>query len=205
VRLGSAVAAALPAGTLPTEAFVGGLRRILDPAWPERPTWICAVRLDDGARVVFGAPRAPRPNWPDAVAASCAIPSLFEPVEIGGHRYVDGGAHSVTNVDVVAGLGLDLVVVSAPMTMRAGGARLALDVPLRVATSARLAREAAAVRRSGTAVVVLQPTAADRRAMGLNAMDAGRRERVTRQARASVLEWLRQPAARHHLAPVMRG
>ncbi|HSR22003.1 MAG TPA: patatin-like phospholipase family protein [Candidatus Eisenbacteria bacterium] len=205
VRLGPALAAALPHGTVPTETFIGGLRGLLGRAWPDRPTWICAVRLDDGARVVFGAPGAPRPDWPEAVAASCAIPSFFQPVEIGGRRYVDGGTHSVTNLDALAGEGLDLVVVSAPMSMSGARGLPTLDVPWRLAGAARLASELAAVRRRGTAVVVLAPTAADRRAMGVNLMDARRREGVARQARTSALVRLRQPDARGRLAPLVRG
>jgi NTE family protein len=198
VRLGAAIAAALPHGSLSTESFIGGLRGVLPSAWPERPTWLCAVRLDDGARVIFGAPGAPSATWPDAVAASCAIPSVFQPVVIGGRRYVDGGAHSVTNLDAAAGRGLDLVVVSAPMAMR-GVALPAPDMPLRLAASARLRAETAAVRRAGTTVVLLLPSSADRRAMGLHMMDASRRAAVAEQARASVLEWLRRPEVRRSL------
>ena len=44
-------------------------------------------------------------------------------VTIGGTRYVDGGAHSPTNVDVVAGQSLDLVIVSSPMSSARGGER----------------------------------------------------------------------------------
>ena len=45
------------------------------------------------------------PTSPTAVAASCAIPAFFAPVSIDGVRYVDGGVHSPTNADLVAGLG----------------------------------------------------------------------------------------------------
>jgi NTE family protein len=199
VRLGAAIAAALPRGTASTEVFVSGLRGILGDGWPDRPTWLCAVRLDDGARVVFGGPRAPRAVWPDAVAASCAIPSAFRPVEIGGRLYVDGGVHSMTNLDVVAGCGLDLAIVSAPLAMRTAVTLPAPDVPLRLAASARLRGEAAAVGRRGTAVVLLLPSSADRRAMGLDMMDPGRRAAVAEQARSSALEWLRRPEVRRGL------
>lgn len=199
VRLAAAVAAALPHGWASTESFVGPLRGVLGAAWPDRPTWLCAVRLDDGARVVFGAPNAPTAAWPDAVAASCAIPSVFQPVVIGGRRYVDGGVHSVTNLDAAAGCDLDLVVVSAPMAMRTAAAPLAPDVPLRLAAAARLRAEAGAVRRRGTEVVLLLPSSSDRRAMGMDMMDLRRRAAVAEQARASVLEWLRRPEVRRSL------
>lgn len=161
VRPGVALAAGLPAGTRSTEVIVGGLRWVLGSGWPDRPTWICAVRLEDGARVAFGAPGAPPADWPDAVATSCAIPAFFAPVEIGRCRYVDGGVHSATNLDLLAGLELDLVVVSAPMSARSA-LRPSLDLPFRAACAARLAGEAAVVRRRGTRVVILHPSLARR-------------------------------------------
>src|SRR4051794_19427039 len=45
---------------------------------------ICAVDRHSGRRVVFGAPGAPPAAVADAVLASCAIPWVFAPVEIGG-------------------------------------------------------------------------------------------------------------------------
>ncbi len=49
-------------------------------------TLICATDLDSGTKEVFErGPLAPR------VAASCCVPIVFEPVEIEGRRYVDGG------------------------------------------------------------------------------------------------------------------
>jgi len=34
-----------------------------------------------------------------AVASSCAVPGIFPPVTIDGHRYMDGGMRSLTNAD----------------------------------------------------------------------------------------------------------
>src|SRR5688500_4343363 len=70
-------------------------------SWPAAPTYVVAVRRRDGKRVVFGRGEAPRPAVDAAVAASCAIPGWFEPIEIDGTTYVDGGLHSPTNADVV--------------------------------------------------------------------------------------------------------
>ena len=82
--------------------------------WPEAPFWVCAVRVDDGRLRVFG--REPEDvSVGTAVAASSAVPGLLAPVSIGGKDHVDGATHSPTNVDLVAGLGFDRVVVSAPM------------------------------------------------------------------------------------------
>jgi NTE family protein len=48
------------------------------------------------------------------VAASCAIPGFYRSVRIGGRRYVDGGVQSTSNLDLMAGLGLDLVICLNP-------------------------------------------------------------------------------------------
>src|SRR4029078_9443187 len=52
----------------------------------------------------------------DAVAASCAIPGFYHPVTIAGRRYVDGGICSVSNLDLLCGEGLDLVICLNPMS-----------------------------------------------------------------------------------------
>ena len=56
----------------------------------------------------------------EAVRASCAVPVLFEPVTVDGKRYIDGGLHSYTNVDLMGPPAFDLVVVSSPMSGTAG-------------------------------------------------------------------------------------
>jgi len=163
------------------------------------PLWICALRLHDGQRVVFGRGDGGRPPVGEAVAASCAIPGYFAPVEIDDFAYVDGGAHSLCNLDLAAGGGLDLVVVSAPMSMAGRRLNLGTDGPMRRLARAQLDREALRVRRRGTPVIAFQPTPADREVMGLNAMDASRRGPVAAQARRSVLERLARRDVGPHL------
>src|SRR5438445_194005 len=84
--------------------------------------------------------------WPPDLAASCAVPWLFAPVEVDGVRYFDGGVHSPTNLDLLAGLGLDLVIVVSPMSVARHPGRQ-VDLPLRRLFRLRLGREAAKVRR----------------------------------------------------------
>ena len=96
--------------------------------WPEGLR-ICTVRRSDGARVVFGRPGAPPARLAAAVLASCAIPGYFQPVDIGGTEYVDGGVHSATNADVLRSEGArrggrHLVHVGRPR-QRQRGRRLA--------------------------------------------------------------------------------
>lgn len=86
-------------------------------SWPERPTTIVAYQLEAKHRVAFGTVGTPDAGLATAVAASTAVPLLFEPVLIEGRHYVDGGVGSGTNADLVLGAAepLDLVIVAAPM------------------------------------------------------------------------------------------
>jgi hypothetical protein len=47
------------------------------------------------------SPTTSSPTPSEAVAASCAIPGYFAPLDIGGVEYFDGGVRSPTNADVL--------------------------------------------------------------------------------------------------------
>ncbi len=98
-----------------------------DGGWPDRPTVIVAFDLENGRRVAFGTDEAPDVTLPDAVAASCAVPLIYQPHVIDGRHYLDGGVVSGTHADLVLGSTepLDLVLVLAPMALssRRPGAR----------------------------------------------------------------------------------
>ena len=131
---------------------------------------VCAVDRDSGRRVVFGAPGAPRATVAEAVAASCSIPWVFRPVEIGGRSYVDGGAWSLTNLDV-APVGRDAEVLCLNPSASAG---LALSSPmglLRTAAGLGAELEALALRARGVRVRMVGPDADVARLMGANLMD----------------------------------
>ena len=200
VRVGAVVAGALPAGRVSLDPFLREVDRLHRRSWPEAPLWLPAVRLRDGARVVFGRGDAPEVAVGRAVAASCAIPGYFTPVTIDGERYVDGGVHSTTNLDLLAGEDLDLVVVSAPMGVARGNFSASAVLQGRGVMRLRLAREAAAVRRSGVPVVAFSPTPADLEVMGWNAMSGARRSEIVARARASAAERLRDPRWRERMA-----
>lgn len=199
-RPGTVAAAALPEGRISHDHVAGHVPALFGDDWPAR-VWVPAVRLDDGARVVFGRPGAPRATLVDAVAASCAIPGWYRPVTVDGARYVDGGVHSPTNLDVLADQAFDLVVVSSPMSV-APDHRWSPDLPPRLALAALLARERRQVEDAGTPVVTFQPTAEDQGAMGLRFLDPSRRRDVVRQAHASVSDRLRDPEVRRRLQPL---
>ncbi len=191
-RPGALLAAALPEGTHSSEPLSRLLEPLFDKGWPEAPLWLCAVRLSDARRVVFGRDALGEATVARAAAASCAIPGVYAPVKIGSERYVDGGVHSPTNLDLLAKEELDLVIVSSPMSAAGRGLRLSADFALRQLCRATLGREAALVRRHRNHVLVFQPTAIDQRIMGPNPMDTSRRSDVALQARASALDRLRR-------------
>jgi NTE family protein len=147
---------------------------------------ICCVDKASGRRVVFGAPGAPEATVADAVTASCSIPWVFAPVEIGGREYVDGGVWSVTNLDV-APVGRDTQVLCLDPTASLGpgaGAMGALRQAFRVAAAVELQ----ALRGRGARVRHLAPDAEAASAMGNDFMATGPTGRVLaagyRQGRA---------------------
>jgi NTE family protein len=149
---------------------------------PGGETWIMAVNYDSGRRVAFGRAGAPPATLPEAVVASCSIPGWYRPTVIGGRRYVDGGVHSSTSLDLLAEVDLDEIYVLAPM------ASYILDSPrnpyaslerqFRRLITIGLQREARKVRAWGTRVTVLTPGPEDLTAIGANLMDPRRRLQV---------------------------
>jgi NTE family protein len=182
------LAALAPAGR-GRMAGVAALMEALAPGegWPSHPGYrAVALDYEAGRRVVFGAPGAPAAGLAAAVLASCAIPGWFEPVMIGGHRYVDGGMWSTTNADLLADAGLDEIFVLAPMASAAYDApndwRARVERRLRAASTRRCLAEAREVQRRGTAVTVLGPGPEDLTLMGYNLMAPARRGPVLRSA-----------------------
>ena len=108
--------------------------------WPDRPTVIVGFDLESKERVPFGTEGAPPVPLKDAVAASTAVPFIFEPVKIHDRWYADGGIASGTSLDLVLANPdpLDLIIVIAPLAAedsrnlfdRAG--RNALDAELEI-------------------------------------------------------------------------
>jgi NTE family protein len=153
--------------------------------WPVRPrTWIVATDYDRGRRVVFGraAHGVPPAELSYAVAASCSIPGWYEPVLIGGRRFVDGGVCSTTSADLLADEGLDEVTVLMPLGLRvpdrAWHPLVRTERCVRRLATRRTLREIVRLRAAGTRVTLLTPDAEVLSAMGWNVMDHRRRNRV---------------------------
>jgi NTE family protein len=84
--------------------------RLPEHDWPQRILRISAIDTATGELVTLD--RNSGVNLVDAVAASCAVPGVWPPVTIGGHRYMDGGVGSTVNLELAADC--DVVVALLP-------------------------------------------------------------------------------------------
>jgi NTE family protein len=170
----------LPAGRIDLSERAAPLHRFVGDRWPE-DLWICAVRRDDGARVVFGRPGSPPASLAAAVLASCAIPAYFAPVVIGGVEYFDGGVHSPTNTSVLLARRPAVVLVISPMSASRFPSRRA-DALMRWSAHRRLERESRRLIAAGCKVIGIEPGPAALDAMGLRPMDENRAAKVAESA-----------------------
>ncbi len=173
----------LPLGTGRLDRVGALVRHVAPSGWAPRPgLTVVAVDYDAAERIPFGRSSAPQVDLADAVMASCAIPAWYEPVTIDGRRYVDGGAWSSTNIDLLEGLGLDEVYVLAPAVTfdpdTPTRAMTRLERRWRARVTRRALRELTVLHRGGSHVTLLGPSSADLETMGHNVMAAQRRRDV---------------------------
>jgi len=200
----------LPRGFMSTESLKNQIRRVVPEGWGPHPhLWIMACDYATGRRVAFGRPESPTATLADAVAASCAIPGFYYPVEIGGRRYVDGGMYSTSNLDVVRNEGLDLVICLNPTSSlhptRAWNPAERVAHAIRGASGRRLGSEAKKLRALGTEVILIQPTAEDLAVMPRNLMSRANRNPVIETAQRTVAAQLREPANAELIAALPEG
>ncbi|WP_442542482.1 patatin-like phospholipase family protein [Arthrobacter sp. KN11-1C] len=131
--------------------------RLTTHKWSDWPLLIPAVDTDTGELRVFD--NASGVNLVDAVAASCAVPGVWPPVEIEGHLYMDGGARSLANADLAAGAEQVLILVPSPAESAFGVA--VSEEQLRALDPAR--------------VCMINADAASLKAIGANPLDPGSR------------------------------
>jgi NTE family protein len=149
-------------GALPEEQFVAGFSYLADKPWPA--VYRCtAVDAETGEFVVWDA--ASGAPLDRAVASSCAVPGIFQPITINGRRYIDGGMRSGANADLAAGH--DLVVLVTLMGNRPGMA----DNPAFARMRARAEAELATITDAGGRIETIAPDAEAAAAMGMNLMD----------------------------------
>jgi NTE family protein len=137
---------------------------------------VAVVDRRRGRRVILGAPGAPSASVGAAVEASCSVPWLFAPVQIGSREYVDGGVWSVTNIDAAPVSGGTQVLCLNPV---AGAVDMrSLFGALRAASRSATAVEALSLRRRGASVRTIGPDREAVEAMGGDFMKTGPGDRV---------------------------
>ncbi len=167
-RLGRAARRAHPGPATERLRVIGS--RLVTPdgdplAWPARDLRITAVDADSGSFRVFD--RSGDVDLLHAVAASCAVPLVWPPVEIGDRHFVDGGMRSAANADLATGC--DVVVAIAPLPR---------SLSRYHALPQQLARTGA--RRTAT----ITPDAASLEAIGKNVLDPSKRVGAARAGEA---------------------
>jgi NTE family protein len=194
--------AVLTAFMPPGRGSLGDIGKMVEEVIPSG-TWsphpgirIVAMDYDSGERMVFGRAGAPPIGLAEAVVASCSIPGWFPPARVGEHRYVDGGAVSVTNLDVIAanelpgGRPLDEVYVLAPSAARGYDKPTSMlgkiERSYRHRVTRQMLQEVIRMRKEGTTVHVLCPGPQDLEALGANLMDPSRRVEVLDTAMSTV-------------------
>jgi NTE family protein len=129
-------------------------------SWPQKPLLIVAVDTATGEEFIMD--RTSGVSLVDAVAASCAVPGVWPPVTIAGHRYMDGGVRSSTNADLAKGY--KRVLILNPIGANAG--LLGISP----------AEEAATLEREGSQVLLIEPDTDSAAAIGPNPLDPATRE-----------------------------
>jgi NTE family protein len=136
---------------------------------------VVAVDRERGARVVFGGPDAPDAAVGEAVAASCAVPGIFRPVRIGGRAYIDGGAWSLTNLDVAdVSEGSEVLCLNVFDALPMGAGVPAPLVALRAGGKMAAALESQALRHRGARLTSIGPDAGSAAAIDGRLMDESR-------------------------------
>ncbi|HKP91961.1 MAG TPA: patatin-like phospholipase family protein [Thermoleophilaceae bacterium] len=200
----------LPRGFISNEPLKDTVRRVVPEGWTDHPAfWAVACDYANGRRVAFGRDDAPEAELADAVAASCAIPGFYRPVDIGGRRYVDGGLWSTSNLDILRNEELDLVICLNPTSSLhppfAWNPAERVAGVFRTASGRRLGSERKKLAAGGTEVVLIQPVGEDHAVMGPNLMSSKNRNPVIQTAIRTVRDQLRRPGVRELLAELPEG
>ncbi|MDI3422016.1 patatin-like phospholipase family protein [Streptomyces luteolus] len=147
-RLGRA---ALAARTVPEAEVFDALRPLLHGVedWPGRALRVAVVDAASGGLAHFD--RDSGVSLARALAASCAVPLIWPPVTALGRRWMDGGSRATTPFGLAHGYRRVLAVS---------------PIPTAVGPHPHARRQADELAAEGTAVSLLVPDRAARRAMG---------------------------------------
>lgn len=164
---------ALQAEAIPEEEWLPTFGRDSNyDSWPEREYICTAVDAATGEFVSWSKDSGIPLQL--AVASSCAVPGVVEPVTINGKRYMDGGMGSGTNAELAAGYGKVLVVP----VFAVGRSRPGTDEAVVARLRQRFEDELQPIRDAGGEIEVISPDDDSRDAFGPNLMDGTRRKPV---------------------------
>ncbi len=185
----------------------------------EAQLMLTATDVDTCERLVLGTG-----EWSDvpistAVAASTALPMVYEPVELRGRHLMDGGIASTTNVDVAVDAGAKFIVVVNPLvpyvndfktkipTMFGSRVRRVADMGLpgignqafRLMAHARLrlAVESWRERFPDVDIILIEPEPNDELMFGTSILDYSARLKIARHGFESVTHKLARDYRRY--------
>jgi predicted acylesterase/phospholipase RssA len=173
-----------------------------------RELYLTATDLDTTERVILGEGEWAEVPISQAVAASGALPGIYEPVEIAGREFIDGGILSTTNVDVAVERGAKFIVVINPLvpyvndfqknipTLTGSRARRVSDMGIsaianqafRLLSHDRLHRavEIWGDRYPGVDIILIEPELDDELMFGTSILDYGARLEIAKHGFESV-------------------
>ena len=169
----------------------------LPQAWPADPFWAVGMDLVSGQRVVLGRHSADASEpLGRAVLASTAVPGVFAPVRFGGRVLVDGGVHSVSNLDLAALHPSHVVVCVSPLAFDPDEPPGVFARIVRAKVQSDLNREARRLRGGHNRhVVLLRPGGDQLRRIPLNFLRSEGLETIQHEAYQRTLTQLQQPHA----------
>jgi predicted acylesterase/phospholipase RssA len=207
----------LPAGLLSADGLEAYVRRVLTTGGRSNEfrrlrhrLLIPATKLDTAEIQVFGEYRGDPTPISKAVAASAAVPILFEPVRIDGVDYVDGAVSKTAHTRLAIDRGARLVVLVNPLRplvldgatsrpLREGGALTVAAQSFRVALHRRL-REGLkrhSYEHPETDVVLLEPHHADVQLFDVGLMTYTLRQEVIRRGYRTTIKTVLTEYDRH--------
>ena len=169
----------------------------------EHELYVIATNLGDGGRIVFGSEQYDKVPISLAVAASTAVPLLYNPVRIGDQEYIDGGMRGTASLDVAIERGAKLVVCINPLVpydnngrfgdsekqfMSDQGMQVMLDQVFRIMLHSGLHYHIKQLRRrhSDVDIILIEPSRDDALMMFSNVMRYSTRVAIARHGYQSV-------------------
>ena len=127
-----------------------------------------------------------------AVLASTAFPGVYQPIEIDGRTFVDGGVVADVPLDITLGLGAaTALVLSAPPLAALDTPRRALDILFRASSLGVEAHGRAVLRRPPRGLTVVEIPAPP---SALTTFAVGRSADMIEQGHTAATAWLRESA-----------